>query len=81
VFLFIINSKCEVSKTFYRTPWTGVKRPGPEADHATPSSAKVKDAWSYTRVYPKVYELAAWNCKWYSCLPLDAVISLFYESV
>jgi hypothetical protein len=37
----------------------------------------------YRRVYPKVFELAAWskNCKWYSSLPLDAVVSLSYESV
>jgi hypothetical protein len=36
-----------------------------------------------TKVYPKVSELAAWseNCKWYSSLPLGAVVSLFYESV
>jgi len=36
-----------------------------------------------TRVYPKVSGLAAGsqNCKWYSSLPLGAVISLFYESV
>jgi hypothetical protein len=36
-----------------------------------------------TRVYPKVSELAAWseNCKWYSFMPLDAVVSLFCESV
>jgi hypothetical protein len=36
-----------------------------------------------TRVYPKVSRLAAWreNCKWYSSLPLDAVVSLFCESV
>jgi len=32
------------------------------------------------RVYPKVSGLAAWseNCKWYSSLPLDAVLSLFF---
>jgi hypothetical protein len=37
----------------------------------------------YTRVYKKVSGLAAWreNCKWYSSLPLGAVVSLFYESV
>jgi len=31
----------------------------------------------------KVSGLAAWseNCKWYSSLPLGAVVSLFYESV
>jgi hypothetical protein len=36
-----------------------------------------------TRLYPKVSRLAAWseNYKWYSFLPLGAVISLFYESV
>jgi hypothetical protein len=35
------------------------------------------------RVYPKVSGLAAWleNCKWYSSLPLSAVVSLFCESV
>jgi len=29
-----------------------------------------------TRVYPKLSGLAAWseNCKWYSSLPLDAVV-------
>jgi hypothetical protein len=34
-----------------RVPGTlslGVKRPGPEADHSPPSSAEVKNAWSYT---------------------------------
>jgi hypothetical protein len=36
-----------------------------------------------TRVYPKVSGLASCNenCKWYSCLPLGAVVSLFCESV
>jgi hypothetical protein len=36
-----------------------------------------------TRVYPKVSGLAAWsdNYKWYSPLPLGAVVSLFCESV
>jgi hypothetical protein len=35
------------------------------------------------RVYPKVSGLATWseNCKWYSSLPLGAVVSLFCESV
>jgi len=34
-------------------------------------------------VYPKVSGLAAWseNCKWYSSVPLDAVVLLFCESV
>jgi hypothetical protein len=36
-----------------------------------------------TKVYPKVSGLAAWseNCKWYSSLPLGAVIALLSESV
>jgi hypothetical protein len=36
-----------------------------------------------TGVYPKVPGLAALseNCKWYSSLPLGAVVSLFCESV
>jgi hypothetical protein len=35
------------------------------------------------RVYPKVSGLATWskNCKWYSSLPLGAVVLLFCESV
>jgi hypothetical protein len=35
----------------------------------------------HMRVYPKVPGLAAWseNCKWYSFLPLDSIISLFYK--
>jgi hypothetical protein len=35
------------------------------------------------RVYPKVSGLATWseNCKWYSSLPLGAVVSLFYKSI
>jgi len=36
-----------------------------------------------TRVYPKVSGLDALseNCKWYSCLSLGVVVSLFCESV
>jgi hypothetical protein len=30
----------------------GVKRPGREADHSSPSSAEVKNAWSYTSTLP-----------------------------
>jgi hypothetical protein len=35
------------------------------------------------RVYSEVSGLAAWseNCKWYSFLPLGAMVSLFCESV
>jgi len=33
----------------------------------------------FTRIYPKFSDLAAWseNCKWYSSLPIDTVVSLF----
>jgi hypothetical protein len=30
----------------------GVKRPGREADHSPPSSAEVKNTWSYTSTPP-----------------------------
>jgi hypothetical protein len=30
----------------------GVRRPGSEADYSPPSSAKVKNAWSYTSTPP-----------------------------
>jgi len=37
----------------------------------------------HTKVYPKVSGLVPWNenCKWYSSLPLGAVVSLFCELV
>jgi hypothetical protein len=34
---------------------TGVKWPGCEADHSAPSSAKVKNAWSYTSTPPHIF--------------------------
>jgi len=33
---------------------SGVKRPEREADHSPPSSAEVKDAWSYTS-FPAIH--------------------------
>jgi hypothetical protein len=36
----------------------GVKRPGREADHSPPSSAEVKNAWSYT--FSPQYTFMAW---------------------
>jgi hypothetical protein len=43
----------------------------------------VASQWVFKRVYPKVSGLTAWseNCKWYSSLPLGAVVSLFCESL
>jgi hypothetical protein len=42
---------------------------------------KVERKERNTRVYPKVSGLAAWreNDKWYSSLPLGAVVSLFFS--
>jgi len=41
------------------------------------------DVRAYTRVYPKVSGLVAWSesCKWYSSLPLGAVLSLLWVSL
>jgi len=63
-------------------PWpvpVELKRPWREADHSPPPSAKVKNAWRYTKVYPKVSGLAAWseNCEWCRSLLLGAVVSHF----
>jgi hypothetical protein len=35
-----------------RGSFPGVKRPGREADHSPPSSAEVKNIWSYTSTPP-----------------------------
>ena len=34
------------------TSFSGVKRPGREADHSPPSSAEVKNEWSYASILP-----------------------------
>jgi hypothetical protein len=39
-------------------PGGGVKRPGSEADHSSPSTAEVRNAWSYTST-PQ-YAFMAW---------------------
>jgi hypothetical protein len=36
----------------YKESFLGVKRPGRETDHSSPSSAEVKNAWSYTSTPP-----------------------------
>jgi len=41
-----------------RGSFPGVKRPGHEADHSPPSSAEVKNAWSYTPLLQ--YNFIAW---------------------
>jgi hypothetical protein len=54
IFLYITASRLSLGPTQPPVQWvTGtlpleVKRPGREADHSPPSSAEVKNAWSYT---------------------------------
>jgi hypothetical protein len=37
------------------TLFTGIKRPGQQADHSSTSSVKVKKDWSYTSTAPHVF--------------------------
>jgi hypothetical protein len=54
IFLFTTASRTALEPTQPLIQWVpgslslGVKRPGREADHSLPSSAEVKNAWSYT---------------------------------
>jgi hypothetical protein len=58
IFLFTTASRPTLGPTQPPIQWVpgtlslGVKRPGREADHSTPSSANVKNAWSYTSTLP-----------------------------
>jgi hypothetical protein len=58
IFLFTTTSRMAVGLTQPPIQWVsralplGVKWPGHEADHSPPSSAKVKNAWSYTSTPP-----------------------------
>jgi hypothetical protein len=57
-FLFATASRLALQPTrppIHCVPETlipGLKRPGREADHTPPSSAEVKNAWSYTSAPP-----------------------------
>jgi hypothetical protein len=57
----------------------------PKESNATGLNAGVwkEEQIENARVYPEVSGMAAWseNCKWYSSLPLDAVVLLICESV
>jgi hypothetical protein len=60
--------------------------PYPPTSNILRSLARLQEAISHTRLkknIPEVSGLAAWSedCKWYSSLPLGAVVSLFCESV
>jgi hypothetical protein len=56
IFLFTTVSRTGLGPTQPPIQWVpralslGVKRPGREADHSPPSSAEVKNAWSYTSI-------------------------------
>jgi hypothetical protein len=58
VFLFTTASRMALGPTQPPIQWVpgalslGVKQLGHEADHSPPSSAKVKNAWSYTSTPP-----------------------------
>jgi hypothetical protein len=58
IFLFTTASRMVLRPTQPPIQWVlgalslGVKRPGREADHLPPSSAEVKNAWSYTSTPP-----------------------------
>jgi hypothetical protein len=64
IFLFTTASRTTLGPTQPRMQWvTGtlsleVKRPGCEADHSPPSSAEVKNAWSYNSTLQ--YTFIAW---------------------
>jgi hypothetical protein len=54
IFLFTTASRTALGSTQPLVQWVpgalslGVKRPGREADHSTPSSAEVRNAFNYT---------------------------------
>jgi hypothetical protein len=56
--LFITASRTALGPTQPPIQWVpgalslGVKQPGRQADHSPPSSAEVKNAWSYTATTP-----------------------------
>jgi hypothetical protein len=64
IVIFTTVSRTALGPTQPTTQWVpgaislGVKRPGCEADHSPPSSAEVKNAWSYTST-PQ-YVFMAW---------------------
>jgi hypothetical protein len=61
IFLFTTASRTALEPTQPPIQWVpgtlslGIKRPGREADHSPPSSAEVKNAWSYTSTLQYVF--------------------------
>jgi hypothetical protein len=64
IFLYTTMSRLALGPTHPPIQWVpgtlslGVKRPGREADHSPPSSAKVKNVWNYAS--PPQYMAMAW---------------------
>jgi hypothetical protein len=64
IFLFTIASRTALGPTQSPIQWIpgaislGIKLPGREADHSPPSSAEVKNAWSY--ISTPQYVFIAW---------------------
>jgi len=62
-FLFATTSRQALGPTQHpiqevpRTPIPGINHPRHEVDHSPPSSAKVKNAWSYTIQSPMSIKL------------------------
>jgi hypothetical protein len=82
----VIQSRMALGPTQSPIHWVpgalslGVKRPGREADHSSPSSAEVKNAWTYTptltiRLHGVVFGLKKyrdnftflWSASFHSC--------------
>jgi hypothetical protein len=59
IFHFCISSRPGVHLTSYKMgtgdSFSGVKRQGREADHSSPTRAKVKKMWIYTSTPPYVF--------------------------
>jgi hypothetical protein len=61
IFLFTTASRTALGLAQPPIQWVtealslGVKRPGREADHSPPSSAEVKNTWSYTSLLQYVF--------------------------
>jgi hypothetical protein len=61
MFIFSTASRTALELTQPPIQWVteglspGIKRPGREADHSTPSSAEVKNVWSYTSTLQYIF--------------------------
>jgi hypothetical protein len=82
IFLFTTVSRTALGPTQPPLQWAlgvlsfGVKQPGHDADYSPPTSAKVKNAWSYTST-PQ-YVFMAWHLVKHS-LPCLSLSDLSYQ--